>query len=134
MTKEQIAEKFKEAMILNNLAFVLAEAANTFFLDMSAKFAELGLGFKHEDKHNFSEMRKYAEKAKYYSAKIAKSLYNLEDADDALYDADWFYLFTKLIHDRLGTDNRKTHMLIEFLDTMPSEGLFKVGLEDFQKL
>lgn len=134
MSRERIAELYKEAMVYNNLAYVLTEAVNTLVGDMETRISTLGLGFKREEKVNFTELVRAVRRARYYSGEISKALYEIEESGDALHDADWWYYFVKLVMDRTGDDPQKTHLLLEYLDTMPSDGLFDVGIKDFRSI
>ena len=136
LSPEEAAKKTEEAFMYANIAFVLSDTVHSFYLDACSKFDILGVELKDEDKHNFLELKKSAERAKYFSRQIARSIYkmNEKDTEDALRDADWFYNLVKFIEDRIGEDKLKTHQFLEFLDTMPSEGRFKIGIEDFQRI
>lgn len=133
LTREQIHKKVQRGMVLNNLAFVLADAANTFLMDMECELAPLGVGFSQKDKQNFNRMLEHIHAARKWAEESALPIYEISDADDACADSDWWYSMLKLIDDRLGDDPGKTNMLLEFLLQMPSEvGLFKITYNDFK--
>ena len=134
LTKEESEKILNDAFTLANIAYILSDTVHSYFLDATSKFAVLGVELKDEDKHHFLEMKKYAERAQFHSKQLAKHIYDMEESEDALRDSDWFYNLIKLVQDRLGEDKVKTHQFLEYLSMMPSEGTFKVGIEDFQKM
>ncbi len=137
MTKEQMAGEFRKALICNNITYVMVDALNSFLIDMCSHLDNLGLSFKCEEKMKFNELRRYARMLNSCCKAFSKNIYNSDvpkEVEDAAHDSDWWYLLIKLLYDRLGDDKRKTHMLLEFLDAMPSEGHFKVNIEDFMKI
>lgn len=134
LSREAIHKKVQRGMILNNIAFVLADAANSALMDMESELAPLGVGFNQQDKYNFKQMFSHAEAAKKWAEKCAIPIYEIADADDACADSDWWYNMILLIDDRLGDDNRKTNMLLEYILAMPSEiGLFNITYNDFKR-
>lgn len=134
LSREAIHRKVQRGMVLNNLAFVLADAANTFLMDMESELASLGVGFRQEDKYNFNQMLSHVKAARKWAEKSALPIYEMSEVDDACADSDWWYNMIKLIDDRLGDDRRKTNMLLEFILAMPSEvGLFNVTYNDFKR-
>lgn len=134
MLPDEIKRRLEHALMCNSLAIVLADAADTFHVDADNELDLLGCPFKQERKKQFSTMRSAIKNAKAATYAVAKNLYDDEDADAGAHDSDWWHNLMKLILDRVGEDPIKTHMLLEFLDRMPSLGRFKVGLETFQKL
>lgn len=134
MSEEEQKKLEEELYIVQNVAYILTDTVNSYYMDLLGKLEVFGWKLEKEDKMHFNAMKKAIENAKYHSQQITKHVYNLKDAEGALYDADWFYNIIKMLYDRLGEDARKTNMLLEFLDAMPSEGVFKIGLKDFQKL
>lgn len=133
LSREEIHKSVKRGMVLNNMAFVLADAANTFLLDCECELKKFGVGFGQKDKKNFNEMMRHIYAARKWAEISALPIYEMSEVDDACADSDWWYHFMKLVDDRTGDDPRKTNMLLEFLLQMPSEvGLFKVTLDDFK--
>lgn len=134
MSRAAIHKSVERAMVLNNLAFVLADAANTFLMDCESELGRFGVCFGQQDKYNFRQMLSHLNAAKKWAQKSALPIYGISDADDACADSDWWYSLLKLIDDRLGDDPRKTNMFLEYLLNMPSEvGLFKVTYDDFKR-
>lgn len=133
LSREAIHKKVQRGMILNNIAFVLADAANSALMDMESELAPLGVSFSQSDKYRFNMMLNHVKAAKKWAESSALPIYEIADADDACADSDWWYNMIKLIDDRLGDDNRKTNMFLEYVLAMPSEiGLFNVTYNDFK--
>ena len=134
MSRDAIREKVRRGMVLNNLAFILADVANTFLMDMEEELKPFGVCFAQTDKYNFKQMLSHVTAARKWAEKTALPIYEIADADDACADSDWWYNFIKLVDDRTGESARKTNMLLEYLLNMPSEvGLFKVTYNDFKR-
>jgi hypothetical protein len=80
-------------------------------------------------------MNRQVHSARLAAKKAAEPMYVTDSGftDDACIDSDWWYNFLKLVDDRVGTNKQKTHLLLEFLLNMPSEGegLFNPKFEDF---
>lgn len=134
LSREQIHKKICRAMILNNLAFTLADASNSFLMDCESELSKFGVLLEREDKFNFNQMLHHIKKARYWSGRCSLPIYKIPESDDACADSDWWYNLLLLIDDRLGDDSRKTNMFLEFLLQMPSEiGLFDVTYDDFKR-
>lgn len=134
LSRDAIREKVLRGMVLNNLAFILADVANTFLMDMEEELKPFGVAFAQTDKYNFKQMLSHVTAARKWAEKSALPIYEIADADDACSDSDWWYSFIKLVDDRTGDSERKTNMLLEYLLNMPSEiGLFKVTYNDFKR-
>lgn len=134
MSRDAIREKVRRGMVLNNLAFILADVANTFLMDMEEELKPFGVVFSQKDKYNFNQMLSHVTAARKWAEKSALPIYEIADADDACSDSDWWYSFIRLVDDRTGESFRKTNMLLEYLLAMPSEvGLFKVTYNDFKR-
>lgn len=134
LSREQIHRKVQRGMVLNNFAFILADAANTALMDMETELKPLGVAFSQKDKQNFNEMMKHVVAAKKWAEKSALPIYEISEAQDACADSDWWYNFLKLVDDRIGDNAQKTNLLLEYLLNMPKEvGLFDVRYEDFKQ-
>lgn len=128
---EKVKERLQHALASNVLAYTLADAANSFFRDMEEKLKPLGNRVKREEKRKFSELAKAVAKCRYATEQATELLYT--DKDKVLFcnDADFMYHLLMLLYDRLGESQQKTMQLVEYLDAMPSEGIFKIGIQDF---
>ena len=123
------------AMTTNSLAYVLADAAETFLMDCENALCKFDRHLMKEVKQNFRQMNRQVHAARLAAKKAARPMYVTDSGftDDACIDSDWWYNFLKLVDDRIGTNKQKTHLLLEFLLNMPSEGegLFNPKFEDF---
>lgn len=123
------------AMNTNSLAYILADAAETFLMDCENAICKFDRHLLREVKQNFRQMNKCVRSARLAAKKAVRPMYTTDSGftDDACIDSDWWYNFIKLVDDRIGTNRQKTLLLLEFLLNMPSEGegLFNPKLEDF---
>jgi hypothetical protein len=135
MSPESIKHFAKKAMITNSLAYILADAAETFLMDCEFALGKFDRNLLREVKRNFRQMKSAVHQARLAAKKAAEPMYEAGSGftDDACIDSDWWYNFVKLLDDRVGVNKQKTQLLLEFLLNMPSEGegLFKPKLEDF---
>lgn len=135
MSAEQIRHYAKMAMITNSLAYILADAAETFLLDCECALGMFDRHLQKKVKQNFKLMKQAVHSARQAAKKAAEPMYLAGGGftDDACIDSDWWYNLVKLIDDRLGVDKQKTNLFLEFLLNMPSEGegLFHPRIEDF---
>ena len=135
MSAEAIIRHAKMAMVTDSFAYVLADAAETFLMDCECSLSKFDRYLRKETKQNFKHMHQCVRSAHAAAKKAVSDMYktNTGFTDDACIDSDWWYNFIKLVDDRVGTNQQKTMMLLEFLLNMPSEGegLFNPKLEDF---
>lgn len=133
---EEVRHHAKMAMVTNSLAYILADAAESFLMDCDNSLLKFDRQLKQNVKQNFRDMHKRVHAARQSAKKAASPIYKAgEDyTNDACIDSDWFYNFVKLLDDRIGVNQQKTNLLLEFLLNMPSEGegLFDVKFEDFK--
>lgn len=134
-SRERLHRRVQRSMVLNNMAFVFADVANSLLMDAEAELRPFGASFGQTDKYNFKQMLSHIVAAKKWAAKSALPIYELKDeAEDACADSDWWYHLCLLIDDRVGDNPRKTNIFLEFLLGMPSEvGLFNVTYNDFKQ-
>lgn len=134
MSREDIHKKIRRSMVLNNFAFILADVANTFLMDMEEDLKPFGVAFEQTDKYNFKQMLSHVTAARKWAEKSALPIYKHEDIDNACADSDWWYSFIKLVDDRTGDNRQKTNMLLEYLLNMPSEmNMFNIKYNDFKR-
>ena len=119
--KQMNLEKYKKANIATNMAYSVAEAANSFAVDAESELRKIGSCLKHEEKHKFKLMIESAEKLKNTSKFVAKPLYGIPDSEMALSDSDWLYMFLKLLIDRVGSNVNKMEMVSKYVHEMDSE-------------
>lgn len=132
---ETMRHHAKMAMVTNSLAYVLADAAESFLMDSDLALNKLNRNLTRETKQNFKNMASAVHTARRAAQRAAKPMYATDSGytDDACIDSDWFYHFLMLLDDRVGVNPQKTHLLLEFLLNMPSEGegLFNPKMDDF---
>lgn len=134
MSREAIHKAVEKGMVLNNLAFVLADACNTFLMDCENELKRFDVAFGQTDKYNFRQMLSHISAARKWAEKSALPVYDIPDADDACADSDWWYSFIKLVNDRTGENPGKTNLLLEYVLNMPSEmNMFDVKYNDFKR-
>lgn len=134
MSREAIHKAVEKGMVLNNLAFVLADACNTFLMDCENELKRFDVAFGQTDKYNFRQMLSHISAARKWAEKSALPIYDIPDADDACADSDWWYSFIKLVNDRTGENLSKTNLLLEYVLNMPSEmNMFDVKYNDFKR-
>jgi hypothetical protein len=135
LSPENVRHYAHLAMTTNSLAYVLADAAETFLMDCENALGKFDRHLLKEVKQNFRHMNRQVHSARLAAKKAAEPMYVTDSGftDDACIDSDWWYNFLKLVDDRVGTNKQKTHLLLEFLLNMPSEGegLFNPKFEDF---
>lgn len=134
MSREAIHRAVERGMVLNNLAFVLADVCNTFLMDCENELKRFDVAFGQTDKYNFCQMLSHISAARKWAEKSALPIYDIPDADDACADSDWWYSFIKLVNDRTGENPSKTNLLLEYVLNMPSEmNMFDVKYNDFKR-
>lgn len=135
MSPEAVRHHAKMAMVTNSLAYILADAAESFLMDCEHSLNKFDRMVKNESKQNFKRMRQCVHAARAAAKKAASPMYETRSGftDDACFDSDWWYNLIKLLDDRVGVNQQKTQMLLEFLLNMPSEGdgLFNPKYDDF---
>ena len=115
------SEKYKKANIATNMAYSVAEAANSFAVDAESELRKVRSDLKQEEKHKFKLMVEAAEKLKNTTKFVAKPLYGIPDSEMALGDSDWLYAFLKLLIDRVGSNTDKMETVRKFVYEMDSE-------------
>lgn len=135
MSLEDIRHYAKMAMITNSLAYIMADAAETFLMDCEFALGKFDRHLTKEVKRNFRIMQTAIHQARLAAKKAAEPMYLTDSGftDDACVDSDWWYNFVKLLDDRVGVNKQKTQLLLEFLLNMSpeGEGLFNPKFEDF---
>ena len=133
--RDEIFRRLIKANVLLNIAYVLADATHSALLDVEGELRLIGAGLQKEDKYNYKQMMNHLSMAKKWAQKSVAPVYATPDDVNFGCDSDWWYNMIKLIEDRTGEDQRKTHMLLEFLLGMPSElGVFeKIDYSSFAR-
>lgn len=135
-SKEYLRKKMLRATALNNLAFAMADVAHSLLVDVESELKFFGVFFDKNDKHNFKQLQSCIVAARRQAEKCVVPLYQIENArhkNYAINGVDWWHYFVKLAEDRLGGDEKKANLLVEYLINMPTErDLFNIKWEDFQ--
>ena len=133
--RDEIYRRLMKANVLLNIAYVLADATHSALLDVEGELRLIGAGLLKEDKYNYKQMMHHLSMARKWAQKSVAPIYATPDDVDFGCDSDWWYNMIKLIEDRTGDDQRKTHLLLEFLLGMPSElGVFeKIDYSSFAR-
>lgn len=110
----------RKALFYTNMAYVLADMANTAILDSESELKKIGQFISEDQKKKFAYAKNQIRKAKVITEKIAKPIYRISDSDDACNDSDYLYEILKMIIDRTSdTDESKKEML-QYLMQKPS--------------
>lgn len=135
LSPEAIEYWTKKALATHSLAYILADAAESFLMECDEAMHKIDKQLVQKVKQDFKEMHRCVHASYKATNKAVQPMYktNSNFTDNGCIDSDWWYNFLKLIDDRVGTNPQKTHLLLEFLLTMPSEGegLFNPKFEDF---
>lgn len=122
--KEKNIELVKKACAYTNLAYTLVEAADTFIMDVNAMLEKVNTRVNNGEKLKLKYALKQGKLFKTNLANFSHVLYTLENAEDALCDADEFYDIMKLIADRCGGS---TQILQEIKETIYTSFESKYG-------
>lgn len=134
LTREQIHKRAIKGMVCTNLAYVIADVANTLLLDAESELAPMQVCFRHTEKYYYKHMLDAIRSAKKWAEKSSFEPYLTNDANLFAEDSDWWYNIIRLIEDRTGDNIQKTKIILNWLLTMPSEmNLFKVRMSDFKR-
>lgn len=132
MSEKEIRRRVFKTMAENNIAYLLCDVANSFFVDCIKGLSLLGKDLARDAKMKYNRLVRTVALARDLTADIGGELYTIKDSELAISDSDFYYNLIRLIEDRIGEDPQKTNMLIEFLLGMPSKGLYNITLEDFK--
>lgn len=91
-----------KACVYTNLAYALVEAADSIMLDVESMLKQLGAGIDKSEKQKYNNVCRVGKQFKVWLKDLAKVLYKLDVADDALEDSDKLYDIMLLIMDRCG--------------------------------
>lgn len=116
--KEQIP---KELLIYSNIAFLMADVANTMLSNSLDECRKYGKDFKQDSKLRWNRMNQAIYQAKRATADFSRELYQLPDAATAADDSDYFADICLLIADRCGDNNERQEMVRNMLLRLRSE-------------
>lgn len=109
--KDKNKDLVLKACAYTNLAYALVEAADTLMLDVESMLEKLGAGVNRHEKQKFNNVCRAGKHFKVWLRDLAKIIYDINGADEALDDSDKLYDMLLLIMDRCGGD-MNTLMLI----------------------
>lgn len=134
MSEEALELTVKRAVLCNHLAFVLADAANSFLIDCENYMKRLSVSFDGRDKYNFKKMLDCVKAARRWTKEAAFPLFGCEydGRNENINDADWWYNLAKLIEDRISGDNDAAEKLIDYIFKIGCDkNMFNVSHDDF---
>ena len=109
--KAKNKDLMEKACAYTNLAYALVEAADSIMLDVESMLKQLGAGINRNEKQKYSNICRAGKQFRVWLKDLARTVYKLDIADEALDDSDKFYDIILLIMDRCGGD-MNTLMLI----------------------
>ena len=112
---------FAKAALLTSMAYVLADIMDSYVMEAESNLALVGKGFSKTEKYEVKKVQWEAENLQRRVKQLAKPIYEIKDADDAIADSDYFADLFLLIVDRVGEDNNKMQQLrATIYNTFPS--------------
>ncbi len=108
---------FRRMMIMNNLAYLLADVSNTFCLEAESRFNRVGKTLAKKEKLKFSRMKDATRNLKIATKELTREFYRVETVDLAVEDSDWFAQLILLIVDRIGEDDGSQQRLTDLIRT-----------------
>lgn len=102
--KEENAAIIGKACVYTNTAYALIEAADTFMLNANTLLKKVHTSISKEEKQKLGQAIVQGKQFKTRLASMAKVLYKLDIAEEALDDSDELYDLMKLVVDRCGGD------------------------------
>lgn len=105
---QEIKAKNKELMakacVYTNLAYALVEVADSIMLDVNSMLKKLDAGVNKSEKQKYNNACRAGKQFKTWLKDLARIVYKLDIADEALDDSDKLYDILLLIMDRCGGD------------------------------
>ena len=105
---QEIKAKNKELMakacVYTNLAYALVEAADSIMMDVESMLKQLGAGVNKSEKQKYNNACRAGKQFKVWLKDLARIVYKIEAADEALDDSDKLCDIMLLIADRCGGD------------------------------
>lgn len=102
--KEENAALIGKACVYTNMAYALIEAADTFMLNANAMLKKVHTSISKEEKQKLGQAIAQGKQFKSRLSSMARVLYKLNIAEEALDDSDELYDLMKLVVDRCGGD------------------------------
>lgn len=102
--KEKNTAIIGKVCVYVNTAYALIEVADMFMLDANTLLKKVHASINKEEKHKLGQALAHGKQFKTRLASMAKILYKLDIAEEALDDSDELYDLMKLIIDKCGGD------------------------------
>lgn len=119
MTNEEKEEVRKQALFLTNMAYLLADMANSCAIDAESKLGKLRKCFQRDEKMRFKKAAKLAKDLLKATKEITEPMYDITDVDNACIDSDYLLEVIQLVINRTDeTEESKTAML-EYIKKLP---------------
>lgn len=100
-----------KANLYTNLAYLLADVAYGYAINIEAYLKQLGMGLKYGEKKNFANMQRKAHELKQAVSKLNSKIYEIPEVDAACNSADYLADLFLLIVDRCGQDETKMQQI-----------------------
>lgn len=100
--KAKNTELMKKACVYTNIAYALAEVADSLMVDVESMLKELGAGISKDEKFKYKNVCRAGKTFKSWLKDLARIVYNIDNADEALDNADTLYDIILLLMDRCG--------------------------------
>lgn len=104
-----------ETRILTNLAYLMGDVTDTLLMDAYCRVERLGYQFKNDTKQKWKYALQATHAAQRAWKRFAEEIYQLDDADQACEDSDWFADIVVLIADRVGDNEKRQEMVKNML-------------------
>lgn len=110
-----------ETRILTNLAYLMGDVTDTLLMDAYCRVERLGYQFKNDTKQKWKYALQATHAAQRAWKRFAEEIYQLDDADQACEDSDWFADIVVLIADRVGDNEKRQEMVKNMLLRLKTE-------------
>lgn len=114
---EDLKKDFRRMVILSNLAYLMADVANTFCLEAGARFKTVGKELEKGERMKFSRMKDAARNLKFATKDMTKAFYKVDAVGQAVDDSDYFARLILLIVDRIGENDELQRDLYDLIRT-----------------
>lgn len=123
----------RKALFYTNIAYLLADIANTAIMDADTELNKMGSYVKNEERKKFSYAKNQLRKTKEITERIAKPVYKISDADNACKDSDYLFEALKLIIDRTSETPESKKKMLEHITQIPSKmGIYELVKQEIE--
>lgn len=120
MTGEERKKAYVKATILSDMAYLLADMADTALLDLDGHLRKFGACTRFEQKRAFNDMIKAIGHARARCGEVSKPIYESPNVTENCENSDLFLKVVKLMTDRLPR-GRELREFLENLHSIPSD-------------